>query len=402
VLRSGTGHNLERNGERYFIKGAGGRRHLEALAAAGGNSIRTWWAKDLGHTLDDAHRLGLSVTVGIWLGHERHGHDYSDAAFIAELHKRARQTILAYKDHPAVLMWGIGNEMEGDGGNPLVWQTVDDIAGLVKALDPNHPTMTVIAGVKNDKIRRLNQYCPNVDVVGINAYGDLSFIPSAVREQGLDRPYVITEFGPYGWWQVEKTSWGAELEPTSTQKAETYLAGYRAAVLKERDLCLGAYAFLWSDKQEHTRTWFGMFLPEGQRTGSVDVMTLMWTGDWPDNRSPVLRSLTVRVTSGETAMQRPIQQIYPPRAKLQCQVEANDPDGDPLIVRWELRSESTDKRTGGDREEPPPAHPEAVIAADGVTAVIETPEQEGPYRVFVYVLDDQGNAATANVPILVK
>jgi hypothetical protein len=50
-----------------------------------------------------------------------------------------------------------------------------------------------------------------------------------LKRQGLDRPYVITEFGPFGWWQVEKTPWGAELEPTSTAKAITYRQSYAAA-----------------------------------------------------------------------------------------------------------------------------------------------------------------------------
>jgi hypothetical protein len=401
VCKDGV-YQILRNGEPYFIKGAGGRDRLEELVKAGGNSIRTWHARDLSDLLNRAAEAGLTVTVGLWLPHERHQFDYSDDAAVDNVVNRALETVKTYRDHPAVLMWGIGNEVEGDGSNPKVWQTVNDIARKIKVLDPNHPTMTVVAGTSHGKIRRFVTQCPDVDVLGVNAYGDLGRLPEKLKRQGLNRPYVVTEFGPFGWWQVDKTPWGAELEPTSTQKAETYLAGYRAAVLGEPDLCLGAYAFLWGDKQEHTRTWFGMFLPEGQRTGSVDVMTLMWTGDWPSNRSPVLRSLAVRGAAGETATQQPSQHVYPPRAKLECRVEAHDPDGDSLTVRWELRSESTDKKTGGDREEPPPAHPEAVIASDGVTAVIETPEQAGAYRVFVYVLDDKGNAATANVPILVK
>jgi hypothetical protein len=340
--------------------------------------------------------------VGLWLGHERHGFDYSDPDHVARATDAARRAVLAYKDHPAVLMWGVGNEMEGNGRNPEVWKTVNDIARMIKEIDPHHPTMTVIAGAGRDKIRSLNQYCPDVDVVGINAYGDLSSIPRALREQGLTRPYVITEFGPFGWWQVDKTSWGAELEPTSAQKAETYLAGYRAAVAAEPQLCVGSYAFLWGHKQEHTRTWFGMFLPSGERTAAVDAMSFAWTGEWPSNRCPEIRSLTVDETSDPQPTSAPGEHVYPPGTQLQCRVDAIDPDGDDVRVTWELRSESSDRRSGGDREEAPPAHPEAIVSAADAHLLLKLPQTANAYRVFVYVLDGHGNAATANVPILVK
>jgi hypothetical protein len=45
----------------------------------GANSFRTWGADNLEAQLDEAHRLGLAVTVGIWLGHERHGFNYNNA-----------------------------------------------------------------------------------------------------------------------------------------------------------------------------------------------------------------------------------------------------------------------------------------------------------------------------------
>src|SRR5437867_2576833 len=79
VVRADGGYRLLRDGTPYFIKGAGGDGSLEALAAAGGNSVRTWGADAVGPILDQAHQLGLTVTVGIWLGHERHGFNYHDA-----------------------------------------------------------------------------------------------------------------------------------------------------------------------------------------------------------------------------------------------------------------------------------------------------------------------------------
>ncbi len=402
VSRTAAGFQLLRNGEPYFIKGAGGSRYLETLVAAGGNSIRTWRARHLEKLLDRADELGLSVTVGIWLAHERHGFSYENADAVRKQFEAARETVRRFKDHPAVLIWAVGNEMEGGGENVRVWRAVNDIAKMIKQEDPNHPTMTVIAGASKKKIEAINRHCPDIDIVGINAYGDLSPLPQQLKERGLTRPYIITEFGPFGWWQVKKTSWGEELEPTSTEKADTYRNSYRAAVASQRDRCFGSYAFLWGDKQEHTRTWFGMFLPEGERTAAVDAMTYGWTGKWPSNRCPEIKPIRVVKASTESLGKAAGEEIYPPQSELVCEVKARDPDGDPVRLRWELRSASTDKREGGDPEIAPPAHPDAIISTEANRVVVRLPATPGPYRLFVYAYDTLDNAATANRPVLVR
>lgn len=402
VDRLPNGYRLLRNDQPYFIKGAGGQRYLKELKSTGGNSLRTWDVQNIAGVLDEAQKLGLTVTVGIWLGHERHGFDYSDQKMIAEQLDRVRKAILTYKDHPAVLMWGLGNEMEGDGRNPAVWKAVNELADVAKALDANHPTMTVIAGVGEEKLSQLKKYCPAIDVVGINQYGDLSSLPTAVKKQELDRPYILTEFGPTGWWQVAKTPWGEELEPTSTEKGTTYLAAYRAAVSSQQTACLGSYAFIWGNKQEHTRTWFGMFLPTGEPTAAVDAMHYAWKGSWPANRCPEIRSLQAGVSGKAQRDSLHAEHVHAPGTELAARVEAHDPDGGTMKVEWELRSASSDKREGGDKEAEPPNYPEAVIRAEGLSATIRLPATPGAYRLFVYVFDEKRNAATANLSILVE
>ena len=92
LQKTDDGWQLRRNGKPYFIRGAGGSgASLEQLAAAGGNSVRTWGADDIDDLLDEAHARGLTVTVGIWLGHERHGFDYGDRRQVREQLERARE-----------------------------------------------------------------------------------------------------------------------------------------------------------------------------------------------------------------------------------------------------------------------------------------------------------------------
>ena len=42
VVKTGDGFQLLRNGQPYYVLGAGGDTHLKELADIGGNSIRTW------------------------------------------------------------------------------------------------------------------------------------------------------------------------------------------------------------------------------------------------------------------------------------------------------------------------------------------------------------------------
>jgi hypothetical protein len=393
VVKGDNGYQLLRNGKPYFIKGVGGDGSRQLLVAVGGNSVRTWGVDKIGPILDDAQRLGLSVTVGIWLGHERHGFNYNDAGQVARQYASARQAVLRYKDHPAVLMWGIGNEMEGygKGDNAAIWSAVNNIAALVKKLDPNHPTMTVLAEIGGDRVKNVHRLCPDIDVVGINSYGGAESLPQRYKAAGGTKPYILTEFGPPGLWETKKNAWGVAPELTSTEKAERYRRVYRAAVAAPKGLCLGSYAFTWGHKQEATATWFGLLLPDGGRLGAVDVLAEMWTGKPPANRCPIIRSLKLL---GADEVE--------PGATVKALLDAADPDGDPLKVRWVLQREADAYGTGGDAEQAPPTFPAAVVKADPKQVELRMPTNGGGYRLFAYVRDDHGGAAVANVPLRVK
>ena len=392
LRRTEAGWQLLRGGEPYFIRGAGGEASLPALAAAGANSIRTWGG-DVGSLLDEAHALGMTVTVGLWLGHARHSFDYSDEAQLAEQRERVRQTVLRYRDHPALLLWGIGNEMEGfgDGDDPTVWAEVDRVAAMVKELDPNHPTMTVTAFVHGGRIEFVHRRSPAIDIHGVNAYAAAAQVPGLLRAGGATKPFVLTEFGPPGPWETPRTAGGAPQEPTSDAKARFYRETYETAVLGAPGLALGSYAFLWGHKMEGTETWFGMFLADGAPTAAVDVMTELWSGRPAADRAPVVGPLEIE---GDAEVE--------PGALLRIRAPAADPEGRDLRLRWTLRPESGEYLTGGDFRRGLPGIEGAIVESgpDGVR--VRAPAEPGPYRMFLYAYDAAGKAGTANVPLLVK
>lgn len=402
IVAAGTGWQLLQNGQPYVARGVCGSGRLDELVAAGGNSIRIYGATS--SALDEAHKRGLTVLLGLGVGKPRHGFDYADSDRVTRQLERARQDVLRFKDHPALLMWALGNESELDASPTdrlKVWQAINAMAEMVKQVDGRHPVITVVAGIGHDKLRELDEHCPALDAVGINTYGGMMSLPEGIKRQGWRRPWLVTEFGPRGHWEVPKTAWGLPTEDSSTEKADLYLRAYQHAVTSQ-PACLGSYVFLWGQKQEKTHTWYGMFLPEGNRLGAVDAMTMAWTGAWPTNRCPRIGPGKITVGSANPAGQSG-RHIYTPQTILTCTLDASDPDGNPITIRWDLRLDVSDNPSrGGDREPPTPPLADAVVSSRGSQAVLRLPGKPGNYRLFAYALDPWGAAATVNLPLRVE
>ncbi len=392
LSKNEAGFQLVRNGQPFSVKGVGCEGCFDNLPDAGGNSIRTWASQNLGEVLDKAHKHGLTVCAGLWMGHQRHGFDYQNQEAVLQQLDEKLAIVRKHKDHPALLLWGVGNEMEGEGRDPSVWYAVNHLAREIKRIDPNHPTMTVIAelGASESKVESIERFCPDVDIVGINAYGGIESVGKRFREAGGTKPYIVTEHGPLGPWEVGKTSWGSPLEWTSTEKAAWYAKGYRLNAVANADLCLGTYAFLWGHKQETSATWFGMLLPDGTKLGAVDSLSRMWTGKALENLCPEITKL--HVSRGTTIK---------PGGSFEATVSASDPEDDKLRYVWVLRSDAGTIGEGGDPQEQESQFKNAVRGT-GSKVTVTMPEGGGGYRLFAYVYDDQGGAAVANVSVRVN
>ena len=403
IKREDGRFQLYRGGQPYYIKGAvywgdpDGMFPLADFAARGGNSVRT--GGDLRRVLDGAQRLGVTVTLGLPMKMESvHKFDYSDAQAVREQFEQMKKRVLEFKDHPALLLWGIGNELSVGYKNRKVWDAVNGVARMIHEMDPNHPAMTVIGdgSIRSGDIREIRQRCPDLDLLGVNYYKGVEKVPAKIREEGWDKPYVVTEWGPSGDWQVPRTEWKASIEETSTEKAQRYLERYQETMLKDPERCLGSYAFIWQWRHERTQTWYGMFLESGERTESVNAMQFLWTGKWPANRAPRVEGLAI---DGRMAGDN----VYlKPGSSHTATLKVDDPDGDRLTYRWEVMPEVARGGYAGMGERRSKAMPELIRKAADRQLTFVAPEQEGAYRVFVNVLDGQGNAATANIPFFVR
>ena len=296
LKKNDQGHfRLFVNGEEFFVKGAGCEGgDVAALAAHGANSFRTWMDQE-GHpseqsVLDEAQKNGLKVLMGLEVGRERHGYDYNDEAWVAEQFDTIKAKVLRYKDHPALLAWSIGNEINLGAENLKVFDAVNDISRMIHEVDPNHLTTFTLAGIGKREADYIKEHCTDVDFISVQSYGDIVNLSTRLSDAGWDGPYLVTEWGATGHWEVAKTDWDVAIEPTSQEKALSFIERYNIAIASDPVHCMGSYAFLWGQKQERTPTWYGMFLENGNSSETVDAMHYIWNGEWPENRCPTLDS----------------------------------------------------------------------------------------------------------------
>ena len=386
---------LQRNGIPYYIKGAGAKDHFDLLVKSGANSIRVWSTNNKAF-LDSAHHYGLTVTLGLHVRPERSGMDYNDEYAVKGQIEFLKNEVLKYKDHPALLVWGIGNEVDLKYSNFKVWETIEIIAKYIKEVDPNHPTMTVIAGVDPSKAYHIKKHCPSIDILGLNVYGSIENAGANLRKFNWDKPYIVSEWGVNGPFEAKKTSWKAKIEPPNGVKADQRKRRYLQLIEKDKELCLGSYCFLWGQKQESTATWHGMFLSNGNPTEAVDVMQYCWTGEWPKSRAPSIKNISLENIGWRK------DHILEPSTAATLSIECNIYNNKKVIDEYILFPEAFSDKIGGDiQKSPDPIEFEIVKKTDTELTFI-SPNKKGAYRLFAYVKNEIGQSSVANIPFIVK
>ena len=166
------------DGEPYFIKGicyhpvpkGETKRDFSQLKAdlalmqeARINTIRVYEPIQEEWVLDAIAEAGIKVIIGF--GYNQNGeYDILSGTFIDYVKK--------YKDHPAILMWELGNEYnyhpEWFEGDINTWYTaLNEGAAKIHEIDQNHPVTTAHGELPDKKTLAK---VPNVDVWGINSY----------------------------------------------------------------------------------------------------------------------------------------------------------------------------------------------------------------------------------------
>lgn len=397
------------NGKKFIVKGVGldstQGDDYEGLKKAGANTFRTWRSNNAEEELKQAAKHGLMVAIGIELEQELNGFDYDDEEAVQQQFERIKKEILTYKDHSNVLCWVVGNELNLNFDkddklidiNPKVWDAFSSVCDFIHEVDPNHPVTTTFAGFYPKQIKVMLERAPQIDFLSFQIYGELENLHKNVNEAGISKPYMVTEYGPTGHWEMPATSWGREIEEPSGPKARNMMKRIHCFFDDDKSgLVLGGFMFFWGQKQERTPTWYGVFNKTGEATARVDELTKYWTGSYPANRAPLTESISIDGTDPEQSLHLKPDEMY------HALVEYTEPDGDEVYIQWTLLEEVQTRSHGGAFEKQPDKVEIEVISCDGNQLSFKAPAKNGEYRLFAYVYDGKGKVGNANFPFYVK
>jgi exo-beta-1,3-glucanase (GH17 family) len=358
--------------------------YVRDLHNMGVNTIRTWAVDDANTAglLDKAAQQGIKVIVGHWLNQ---GADYvNDTAYKASVKAEVLARVNALKGHQGLLMWDVGNEvlltMQDHGLSAADVQArrvayaqfVNELAVAIHAADPNHPVTSTDAWQVSGFASAWSyykQYSPALDLYAINAYGGTPGTYQTWLNEGLTKPYVITESGPFGEWEVPNDVDGVPTEPADTAKRDGYVASW-GTVTAHPGVVLGATEFHYGVENDFGGVWLNT-TPSGWRRLSYATIASLY-GHPIANTAPVISTMSV---SNQTAV--------PAGGTVTVTSAATDPDGDPLRYNLMFNDKYISGNTGL-------THVRFTETAPG-SFTVTAPQTLGVWKVYVYAYDGHGN-----------
>ncbi|CAL9351461.1 hypothetical protein SUDANB105_00478 [Streptomyces sp. enrichment culture] len=382
-------------GQPYTVKGvtwgpaiADAGRHMPDVKSMGVNTIRTW-GTDGGTEplLDAAAAHGIRVINGFWLqpgGGPGSGgcvNYVTDSAYKTNMLAEFAKWVETYKSHPATLMWNVGNESvlglqncysgsELEAQRDAYTSFVNDVAKKIHSIDPDHPVTSTDAWTGAWPYYKRN--APDLDLYSMNSYGDICGVRQDWEEGGYSKPYIVTETGPAGEWEVPDDANGVPDEPSDAQKAESYTKAWNC-VTGHGGVALGATVFHYGVEHDFGGVWFNL-VPDALKRLSYYAVKKAYTGSTAgDNTPPVVTGMTVSAAGSA-----------PAGGEFTVRADVRDPDGDAVTYKIFLSGNyaNGDKRLV-----------EAEWRATGNgTFAVTAPEKLGVWKVYVQAEDGHGNA----------
>lgn len=365
------------NGEVFRIKGVGvgravGRDGVDYLKMArdmGANTVRTWGVNQGDrHYLDTAHQYGLRVDAGIWLDPvlENSKHSYQDKRYLNKTRREILRYIRTYKNHPAVILWNIGNEVisftKNENERAAFSQFLESLIAQVKKIDPDHPVVYTSSAASD--IAYLKKYVPSLDIVGINAYGGIEYIHEQVTVM-FDIPYLVTEFGSLGEWDRGKDQNGVSLELNDDSKM-SYYKQFAHTIRNYYGHCLGGFVFFLGDTTQVSLSWWNI------NHGSLKKYPYLAMEDFYKEREFRRAPFIVK----EVALSR---SVLNPREEFEVNVELKNVLGPAGAVEYSYLASTASEAV---LMEYPNTRVPVEVQGNGPKVTIKAPAQPGKYRIY--------------------
>ena len=378
------------DGQPWTVKGltwgppaADAARYMPELKSMGVNTLRTWGTD--GSTkplLDAAAANGLKVMNGFWLqpgGGPGSGgcvNYVTDTTYKTDMLNTIRQWVTTYKDHTGVLMWNVGNESilglqncysgtELENQRVAYAKYVNEAARAIHAIDTNHPVTNTDAWT--GAWVYLKAHAPDLDLYSVNSYGNVCQVRQDWINGGYTKPYILTEAGPAGEWEVPNDVNGVPSEPTDVQKRDGYTQAWNC-ITGHTGVSFGGTLFHYGTEYDFGAVWFNL-TPAGKKRLSFYSVQRAFGGATPANTPPVISAMNLptSVAAG---------------ARLDIDVAVNDPNGDPITWSAAFNSKYIDN-SGGLGFTP--------VQVNGNRLSVTAPDRLGVWKVYVMAEDGRGN-----------
>jgi hypothetical protein len=235
-------------------------RDLPVLRELGANALRLYyWDKSADHHqfLDKAYNGGINpiyVIAGYWIDKGLELDPLSELNVRGSIKEDFRQMVALHKDHPAILMWSIGsdlNDAEAYGNKlPDLFSLINEMASDAQAEEGlnYHPVTTALKD--QDLIQTITDFegaVPKVGLWGANVYRGNTFGSLfADFERASQKPLIILEYGIDAY------------NHTRLTEDESFQADYAELLWKEimakSQVCLGGSIREYSDQE----AWWGL------------------------------------------------------------------------------------------------------------------------------------------------
>lgn len=390
VKVTGTQGNwqLTVDGQPYLVKGAAWgpdissttvNTYMADVQSLGVNTIRTWGTGASTQTLLDASASkGVRVVMGFWLQQQI---DYvNDKPYKDRTLREIKRWVTNYKSHPGVLMWDVGNEVilflqdhysgaQLEAERIAYAQYVNQVANAIHAIDPNHPVTSTDAWTGAWPYYKA--YAPGLDLMAVNSYGSVCDVRNDWIAGGYTRPYIVTEWGPSGEWEVPNDANGVPTEPGDLQKRDAYPAAW-GCITGHTGVALGGTLFIYGDKEDFGGIWFNIRHPGLKRLSYYSVKQMYTGSPVTDNRPPAIQDITLSQISNIKA-----------GSKFTVTVSVSDPEGDPMTFSLKLNSKYINNSTSLSNA--------AFTQTGPGTFSVTAPSMAGVWKLYIYVYDGQGN-----------
>jgi len=420
IKNTKTGFQLIRNGKPFYIRGASGNSHFKELSEIGGNTIRIYDTTELKINLDKAQKAGLAVIVDIPIPKYNNDYDfYLDKDSTDKLIKNVKDFVNKYKNHPALLIWNLGNEINYPSvrykrsilnyfnksiykSQNIFIEIFNKLIDTIHQIDINHPVSTTLLGsVRLQNNNSLFMNSPEIDLISYNTFGLINKFDSLKSGKNFfitEKPYFISEWGSDGYWgfvgECELTPWDAPIEPTSTKKAEQITNRYKIITKISDGQCLGSLIFFWGEKNEVTPTWFSFFIGD-YKSELIYTLENLWI---QSDTAQKLIGIDYMLVNGKGARDS---LIFTPGELLSAELVFHDYKKDSVRTEWELCPEDWHQNSYDKSFIPRQEKINSFVECAKNTATFRAPTEEGPYRVYAYIYDQSGYFATVNTPFYI-